>query len=824
MSANPLNESLAGWLEQRTRPGVAPRPYTYPERPVYRPYSASLGNRSSGPASPNLPSRQISQRALDQLTPSRLPRDRFSPALSPSEAALHQRLNDQLEFQRRYQSNPTPQRPYTPPPTQGPAPYSIRTPQAQAELERWRRTQARLDDAYGRDYTTNPRNRPIGSPQAPARPPVENAQLRRGALANARDLAGRAARGARGLVGNRLPRIRPGTARIGPHPASVIPFLLPSAPETPMPDYGEGPLGALNRGLHRITRPLASLLTFGLSDWADAAGQGLGNWLFPGPDPPPRPNPERFPGPSWQGEYGQLYRVTYVVESSGRQWSFTIELWGPWIVTVIPNPNTDGYQMTAVYSAGNPVNHPFFNNHPEAGLRIVSANGVPISTASPPPAPSPLPPIGAPTPARPLEPPSIRPGIPAQPGTPPATQSAPAVPQALSPPISPGIPFIPPMLAPPQPSTTPRPGIGTQPGTGPRPGVAPGLRLGGGSRNPPPSSTPATIPAIATGGGPLTCRFRDDPYSQATRNIAQANGQKLDNLLGLILDGEILRKVNTIDQKMGPQLTGGVGGFLRKFARSSLVNQAQNTLTFLATLHNAQMLSNNLRLTLFSAFDLIYELPGMGRFAPRDPETDEQISYGEWAADQVDSLLRSAFGDQTVDTVRNTWNRASRVYQAATNLLFAIQSIMWSLQEALEVVGQYVAWIGNAAKRFGVFTERAYAWMNPNAANSRQFSRFYNFMNQATEQVENLEQIAAATLDVTEATAELTRQSAEFQQLVRGVDENGQPDETLNAFGGSSPEPEPIATAEEAATSTAQQILPSHAISETQEQRVEEDE
>jgi hypothetical protein len=60
--------------------------------------------------------------------------------------------------------------------------------------------------------------------------------------------------------------------------------------------------------------------------------------------------------------------------------------------------------------------------------------------------------------------------------------------------------------------------------------------------------------------------------------------------------------------------------------------------------------------------------------------------------------------------------------------------------------------------------------------------------------------------------------------LVRGVDGNGQPDETLNAFGGSSPEPEPIATVEEAATSTAQQILPSHAISETQEQRVEEEE
>ena len=38
-----------------------------------------------------------------------------------------------------------------------------------------------------------------------------------------------------------------------------------------------------------------------------------------------------------------------------------------------------------------------------------------------------------------------------------------------------------------------------------------------------------------------------------------------------------------------------------------------------------------------------------------------------------------------------------------------------------------------------------------------------------------MEQIAAATLDVTETATELQRQSAEFDRLLKGLDANGQP-------------------------------------------------
>lgn len=636
------------------------------------------------------------------------------------------------------------------------------------------------------------------------------------------------------------PRIGPGT-RIGPHPATFIPAVVGTlAPDAPrLPERAAQPTPwqqlAPRLGLPVWLDPQQVTDTIGpwINPWHERAGNWgyrLGNWLqgngweLPSDNPndpsllnPIPPPPEDSP---WQGDWGQFYRVTYSVRSRGETYGpYVIEMWGPWAVFIASNPNASGYEITQVYSAGRYVQHPFFNQHSEANLEILNARGVPIASTGTAPAPQPLPIISpvraAPNPNPQTSPPGYR-----EPYAPPQGQGfTPVVPFAT--PAAPGArpaPALPPQLNPPG---TPAPG--GLPNGGGQPGAGPGRSLTPAPSNSPNPQLNGTVNNPPTGEETLTCRFRDDPYSQETRNIAQANGRKLDNLLGLILDGEILRKVNTIDQKMGPQLVGGVGGFLRKFSRSSLVNQAQNTLAFLATLHNAMMLSNNLRLTLFGAFDLIYELPGMDRFAPRDPETDEQISYGEWAGDQMDSLLRSAFGDQTVDTVRNGWNKANRVYQAATNLLFAIQSIMWSMQEALEVVGEYVAKIGNAARRFGVFTERAYAWMNPQAANSRRINRFYNFMYGASEQVENIERIAAATLDVTESTAELTRQSADFADLVRGVDENGQPNETLSAFEGTSPEPEPIALAEDAATTTAQRIRPDEAITATDEVRPEEE-
>lgn len=400
--------------------------------------------------------------------------------------------------------------------------------------------------------------------------------------------------------------------------------------------------------------------------------------------------------------------------------------------------------------------------------------------------------IFPPRPIAPLLPPGIQtPEIPTTPQTPPTV-------------ATPGLPIIPAFRPAPGPSIETR-----------APTSAPSARAPSTPYFPPPTfSNPAlqtptrTTTLTGTGGDPLNCRFTPDPFTARIDANTQLTNQRLDQLFNLLGDSAIMGKLNTIDNKLGPQLGGGIGGVLKNFAKSSLVQNFINTLTFITALHNALMLSNSVRQTLFSAFDIIYQLPGMQQFAPRDPETGEVVDYGSWASDQFDTLLRSAFGDQTVDTVRNSWNRASRIYQAASNLLFSIQSIMWSVQEALEVVGNYVAKIGNALRKFGVVTERAYSWMNPQAADSRKLSRVFNAINNTSEAVENIEQVAAASLDVTETAAELGRQSQAFDRALRGLNEQGEPDPNLEIpFPyGDNREPQHVAAAEGEARDTAQNL------------------
>lgn len=425
------------------------------------------------------------------------------------------------------------------------------------------------------------------------------------------------------------------------------------------------------------------------------------------------------------------------------------------------------------------------------------------------------------------------PMIPVQPGiitiTAPPRPIAPLLPPGIQTPESPTTPQSPPTVATPGlpliPAFSPAPGPSIETRS---PTSAPSARAPSTPYFPPPPLNPPSLQTptrtttlTGTGGDPLNCRFTPDPFTARIDSNTQLTNQKLDQLFNLLGDTAIMGKLNTIDNKLGPQLGGGIGGVLKNFARSNMVQSFLNALTFITALHNALMLSNSVRQTLFSAFDLIYQLPGMAQFAPRDPETGEVVDYGTWASDQFDTLLRAAFGDQTVDTVRNSWNRASRIYQAASNLLFSIQSIMWSLQEALEIVGNYVAKIGNALRKFGVVTERAYSWMNPQAADSRKLSRVFNAINNTSEAVENIEQVAAASLDITETAAELGRQSQAFDRALRGLNEQGEPDPNLEIpFPyGDNREPQHVAAAEGTARETAQNF--DQSIDPNDEQRQE---
>jgi hypothetical protein len=200
------------------------------------------------------------------------------------------------------------------------------------------------------------------------------------------------------------------------------------------------------------------------------------------------------------------------------------------------------------------------------------------------------------------------------------------------------------------------------------------------------------------------------------------------------------------------------------------IDRILNLLNFATTLHNALMLSNALGQTLVGIVDNVLATFG---FAIKDA-TGNTISVGDVIGQTIENLIKSVVGADNYTNLKKEWAKANRIYQAATNLLFSLQSIGYSILSALEVVGSWVAWIGNALKRFGAVAEKAYPWMNP----SPDFNNpLITNLNRVQEMLEPIEVISSETRSVTESVGELGRQGAE---LANSVKDGNKPEITGN--------------------------------------------
>ncbi|WOB42978.1 hypothetical protein HNI00_07280 [Thermoleptolyngbya oregonensis NK1-22] len=290
---------------------------------------------------------------------------------------------------------------------------------------------------------------------------------------------------------------------------------------------------------------------------------------------------------------------------------------------------------------------------------------------------------------------------------------------------------------------------------------------------------------------PMPCRYTPDPY---TRQIP-AMQAKLDNLTNMVAqlfdalaNATIMQKLNVIDQKLGPQLTGGISTFLKNFWDSLGLQKVLNVLTFVTVLHNAQMLSNSIVQTLFSAFDLVLQWPFID-VQLKDSEGNK-IDTSQFVGNAIESFFKSIFGDQTVETVQAVWRRANRIYQAAANIVWSTQSILYTVIEGLEAVGNYVALIGNAARKFGVFVENAYGWMNPNLNFAT--NRFFRFLDNAQEAAEVIEQVAAVPVEIAEQIQEIQQEQIRLQQELAGAGTVQEPAAPRSAAATNNPETVPV--------------------------------
>jgi len=255
----------------------------------------------------------------------------------------------------------------------------------------------------------------------------------------------------------------------------------------------------------------------------------------------------------------------------------------------------------------------------------------------------------------------------------------------------------------------------------------------------------------------------------------EQNNKKLDDLkqniinnLGDILQFPFLNEINertkVINNKMGDQVDGGLSGFLinkfQKLWQSRVIDRAINLMTLATAVHNATMLSRNVGETLLSAVSNVMSLIGI-------KDADEVVhSFTEAIGDGIENTIKGIIGTENYTNLTETWQKANRIYQAASNIISLFNSSLFGLAEGMELVGKYTGKIGNALKRSGTVLENSYEWMSETfSIKTGKIGQFQKVLD-GIEQAENIaSDLESATSEIREVGDNLTEIQQEKEQI-----------------------------------------------------------
>jgi hypothetical protein len=228
----------------------------------------------------------------------------------------------------------------------------------------------------------------------------------------------------------------------------------------------------------------------------------------------------------------------------------------------------------------------------------------------------------------------------------------------------------------------------------------------------------------------------------------------------------------TILARLGAQIPGGLSAFalktwaaLKNTWNFLQIDRVLNILTYVTVLHNAFMLSNSVAQTLFSAIGNILAVFTIGEM--QEDGTAQPYDVGEIVGKWTENFFKGLFGADNYENMKATWRKYSRIYQAAANLLMAFQSIGHSILGALEVIGNWIAHIGNSLKKWGTIGEKAFKWMNPQVNFQ---NRFFTFLEKTEEVVSQVDQVASEVLDAQQTVAQIATLKKELDDSIAEVD------------------------------------------------------
>jgi hypothetical protein len=217
------------------------------------------------------------------------------------------------------------------------------------------------------------------------------------------------------------------------------------------------------------------------------------------------------------------------------------------------------------------------------------------------------------------------------------------------------------------------------------------------------------------------------------------------------------RTIDVINSKLGAPIAGGLSAWSQGIAEVVNKSQILNVLTYISVLHNAYFLSNSLSQTLFSAVG--NSLAALGLKDTSVDPAGTPFNVGKIVGDWTETFFKSVFGVATVNGIKADWKKYSRIYQAAAQVVYSVQSIGHSILGALEIVGSHVAKIGNALQKFRVVSEKAYSWMNPTSSFQ---NRFLTGLTQTQEVVSQIDQVSSEVLSVQENIVQMGKLKEEL--------------------------------------------------------------
>jgi hypothetical protein len=269
--------------------------------------------------------------------------------------------------------------------------------------------------------------------------------------------------------------------------------------------------------------------------------------------------------------------------------------------------------------------------------------------------------------------------------------------------------------------------------------------------------------------------------ASGANQAAKSADKKLDevnaavNALDLALLGRMDKKLDGINNKLGPQIPGGISGRLGKVFNGVSrmwdmlqVDRALNILSWIGILHNALMLSSNLGSTLFSVIDTWLNAFGFKFTKMNDEGNPEEVDSQELIGSYTLAFMNQIFGAENVARLTLAWQKANRIYQAASNMLNAVQSMMDAARSIAEDTAGKIGRIGNALINAGTVAENAYGRMQEKVTGrSVRQAKFDNFL-QGLETTENIlstiEQIGSNVVEFQDGMKELQEARTEFEK------------------------------------------------------------